>query len=186
MSLYQMYLLSIGGHPSACSDLSSSLMRGAIDPYKLLYILKGRQPAVHQSLLVQDQPVTNAGYGSNLTLAGSAECDASIMSGDGTAGAVGCVPGEMLKQQQQQLWGVCLATYSSSSSMPHVFVTGSPLACNRTLRCTHHRLSVASTAGHPTARVTSRWGGPLRLQLLYNVVLCCRHRQPHSSCAPTG
>eukprot|EP00775_Hariotina_reticulata_P012759 gene12759-12888_t len=43
--------------------------------------------------VLEDQPVTNAGYGSNLTLAGTAECDASIMSGDGAAGAVGCVPG---------------------------------------------------------------------------------------------
>lgn len=42
---------------------------------------------------LQDDPVTNAGYGSNLTAAGSVECDACIMAGDGTLAAVGALPG---------------------------------------------------------------------------------------------
>jgi len=41
----------------------------------------------------QDAPVSNAGCGSNLTLSGGVECDASIMSGAGPHGAVGAVPG---------------------------------------------------------------------------------------------
>ncbi|KAI7903997.1 putative threonine aspartase [Cokeromyces recurvatus] len=43
---------------------------------------------------LEDNPVTNAGYGSNLTLTGTVECDASLMSGEyGTFGAVGAVCG---------------------------------------------------------------------------------------------
>lgn len=41
---------------------------------------------------VQDDPATNAGYGSNLTLNGTVECDASYMD-DTCFGAVGAVSG---------------------------------------------------------------------------------------------
>ncbi|OVA13842.1 Peptidase T2 [Macleaya cordata] len=44
--------------------------------------------------VLEDDPSTNAGRGSNLTEEGLVECDASIMDGDsGTFGAVGAVPG---------------------------------------------------------------------------------------------
>jgi isoaspartyl peptidase/L-asparaginase-like protein (Ntn-hydrolase superfamily) len=42
---------------------------------------------------LQDAPITNAGFGSNLNMQRRVECDAGIMSGDGTCGAVGAVPG---------------------------------------------------------------------------------------------
>ena len=43
--------------------------------------------------IVQEADVTNAGFGSNLTLDGSVEADASIMLGDKTFAAVGAAPG---------------------------------------------------------------------------------------------
>uniref|UniRef100_A0A2P2JHH5 Putative threonine aspartase n=1 Tax=Rhizophora mucronata TaxID=61149 RepID=A0A2P2JHH5_RHIMU len=43
--------------------------------------------------VLEDDPSTNAGRGSNLTQDGHVECDASIMDGDsGAFGAVGAVP----------------------------------------------------------------------------------------------
>ncbi|KAI8382482.1 putative threonine aspartase [Blakeslea trispora] len=44
--------------------------------------------------VLENDPVTNAGYGSNLTLTGTIECDASIMTGkSATFGGVGAVSG---------------------------------------------------------------------------------------------
>jgi len=42
---------------------------------------------------VQENEHTNAGIGSNLTLNGTVEADASIMLGDRTFAAVGATPG---------------------------------------------------------------------------------------------
>ncbi|CAO3598867.1 unnamed protein product [Absidia cylindrospora] len=44
--------------------------------------------------VLENHPITNAGYGFNLTLEGTVECDASLMDGCSTSvGAVGAVPG---------------------------------------------------------------------------------------------
>ncbi|KAJ5279364.1 hypothetical protein N7478_004736 [Penicillium angulare] len=42
--------------------------------------------------VLEDAPITNAGYGSNLTEKGIAECDASIVDHYGRSGAAGAVP----------------------------------------------------------------------------------------------
>ena len=43
----------------------------------------------------QDACIGNAGLGSNLTVKGAVECDASVMVGDGAFGAVGAVSGAL-------------------------------------------------------------------------------------------
>lgn len=41
--------------------------------------------------LLEDREITNSGYGSNLTVAGTVECDATIVDHYGRSGAVGAV-----------------------------------------------------------------------------------------------
>ena len=43
--------------------------------------------------VLEDNPACNAGRGSNLTMQGTVECDASLMTDVGAFGGVGAVPG---------------------------------------------------------------------------------------------
>lgn len=48
--------------------------------------------AVEMAIIVlEDAEITNAGYGSNMTLDGAVECDATIVNHLGRSGAVGAV-----------------------------------------------------------------------------------------------
>lgn len=54
--------------------------------------------------VLEDDPCTNAGRGSNLTEDGRVECDASIMDGDsGAFGAVGAVPDQAFEMRSRLL-----------------------------------------------------------------------------------
>ena len=41
--------------------------------------------------VLEDKEITNAGFGSNLTLEGTVECDATVVDHFGRSGAVGAV-----------------------------------------------------------------------------------------------
>ncbi|KAI3835434.1 hypothetical protein MKX03_034524 [Papaver bracteatum] len=75
--------------------------------------------------VLEDDPSTNAGRGSNLTEDGHVECDASIMDGaSGAFGAVGAVPGVRNAIQI----ATCLAKEQTGPSLlgqiPPIFLVG--------------------------------------------------------------
>lgn len=66
-------------------------------PWLLLFLKYGNYIIIKHykilAFLLQNSVHTNAALGSNLSLAGTVECDASIMDGQGNFGAVGAVGG---------------------------------------------------------------------------------------------
>ncbi|KAL9234456.1 hypothetical protein vseg_009327 [Gypsophila vaccaria] len=82
--------------PSNVSSLRSAMNRACLSAASILRLGSDRcVDAVEAAIKVlEDDPCTNAGRGSNLTEDGHVECDASIMDGDsGAFAAVGAVPG---------------------------------------------------------------------------------------------
>lgn len=78
---------------TSCQGSGGELSREeAVHACHLLHILRA-----HLCTSVQEAEVTNAGLGSNLTLEGSVEADASIMLGDRTFAAVGAAPGLFIR-----------------------------------------------------------------------------------------
>ncbi|RDX55102.1 N-terminal nucleophile aminohydrolase [Lentinus brumalis] len=82
---------SLSSAPEVKRALRSACVRAITDgPGSVTSALQAVSAAV---AALEDEECLNAGYGSNLTLSGTVECDASIMDGrTGDFGAVGAVP----------------------------------------------------------------------------------------------
>lgn len=50
--------------------------------------------------VLEDKEITNAGFGSNLTLEGTVECDATVVDHFGRSGAVGAVGRQYLRDEK--------------------------------------------------------------------------------------
>lgn len=68
-------------------------------------VLKNGGPAVDAVeaaiKLLEDREITNSGYGSNLTIGGTVECDATVVDHFGRSGAVGAVSRQYTPRRQK-------------------------------------------------------------------------------------
>mmetsp|Transcript_29962 Transcript_29962/g.84525 ORF Transcript_29962/g.84525 Transcript_29962/m.84525 type:complete len:466 (+) Transcript_29962:124-1521(+) len=79
---------------SKASQYRSAVMQACMAGAEQVRAGRGPRAAVVAAVRsLEANPLTNAALGSNLTLDGRAECDASIVDSDGNFGAVGAVPG---------------------------------------------------------------------------------------------
>lgn len=79
-------------------------------------------------MMLEDSEMTNAGYGSNLNLEGTVECDATVVNHLGRSGAVGAVGREYLFSSPEP---ICKVNYSVLTTWcrgqePHLPCAGHP------------------------------------------------------------
>ncbi|KAE9411265.1 N-terminal nucleophile aminohydrolase [Gymnopus androsaceus JB14] len=79
-----------GSHSSASKELKQALRLACKTALESSSSLDVTEKAIS---ILEDDPNLNAGFGSNLTLEGTVECDAAIMDGQNHFGSVGAVSG---------------------------------------------------------------------------------------------
>lgn len=84
-------------------------------------------------MLLEDSEITNAGYGSNLTLDGKVECDAAIIDHEGRSGAAGAVSREYCLLSSVFGLRLTLADVKNPISLARVILDASsnPLSLHR-------------------------------------------------------
>jgi len=121
--------------------------------------------------LLEDSEITNAGYGSNLTLDGEVECDATLVDHFGRSGAVGAVSRECHHPRQS-------LSHTHDSQRPFVLRPGLALTdCSQRSKtrslwpvlCLTSRLSLCfwSAFRRIFSSVPGRWSLPKRMAFLF-------------------